>query len=274
MEITNAAALATISLHGGQVISYKLIDGFPILWNSHHCYHEMGKALRGGIPICWPWFGRHPSDPDKPAHGFARTSLWQVVSTESVDYACTRIQLRLTDNETTRTLWAYQFQLEILITVGKQLGIEFIIRNQDMTSFVFTGALHSYFKVEDVTRVSIDGLEGQSYIDLLDPSEFKLQQGPLTIHAETDRIYLDTTNDCIINDPVLKRKIRISKKGSQSTVVWNPWIDKAKRMKDFGDDEYQGMVCVETTNTHTDTISITPQQEHRLQTIISVEALA
>ena len=272
-EIVNSAGQAVLSLYGGQVIAFTSAGGSPVLWGSNHRYHEIGKAIRAGAPICWPWFGTHPTDATKPAHGFARTDMWSVLSTEYVDQDHTRIRLKLGDTPATRALWNRQFTLETVITVGFQLTVGLIIRNTGTQPFTYTGALHTYLTVSDVTKIAIHGLDGVSYFDLLDPPELKQQLGPITIGAETDRVYLDTSATCTIEDPGLERRITISKQGSKSTVIWNPWIDKAKRMNDFGDDEYMTMVCVEATNTHTDSITVDPNGEHHLQTTIDVKPL-
>ena len=272
-ELTNTSARATVALYAGQVINFTPANENPVLWSSDYCNFEFGKAIRGGIPICWPWFGAHPTEPTNPAHGFARTACWSVVSTESINTDRTRLTLKLTDSETTRAMWKHQFQLEIVITVDKHLTVDLIIRNTGAQSFTCTGALHSYFNVSDVTKIKILGLNGFSYVDLLDPPELKQQTGPITFKDETDRTYLDTTTTCIIEDPCLNRRIHIAKQGSKSTVIWNPWIDKAKRMKDFGDDEYMGMVCVEATNAHNDIVTVNPNEIHRLQTTIHTEAI-
>ena len=273
IELTNAAATATVSLYGGQVLTFQPSGHDPVLWQSDLCSYEIGKAIRGGIPVCWPWFGGHPVGKNKPAHGFARTSFWKVLSSNSIDSVTTQIRLGMGSNKTTNVLWPYQFELELVVSVERQLMVELVVRNIGTQAFTYTGALHSYFNVKDVTNVIIHGLDGSSYLDLLDPSELKRQKGSITIHSETDRIYLDTATSCVIEDPGLNRTIAISKKGSKSTVIWNPWIDKAKRMKDFGDGEYLHMVCVETTNANSDSVTVPVNQEHYLQATISVESM-
>ena len=273
IKLANAAATATLSLYGGQVLAFHPRGHEPVLWQSDHCTHEIGKAIRGGIPICWPWFGGHPTAKNKPAHGFARTSCWQVLSTKSIDSVSTQIQLGIKSSKVTKALWPHQFDLGMIVSVGKQLVVKLIVQNTGTEAFTTTGALHSYFNVSDITAVSIHGLDGVSYLDLLDPEELKEQKGPIRINAEIDRTYVDTTSTCAIKDPGFNREITISKKGSKSTVVWNPWITKAKRMKDFGNDEYLHMVCVETTNAHTDFVTVPANQKHSLQTTISVESI-
>jgi glucose-6-phosphate 1-epimerase len=270
-QIRNSYAAATVSIHGGHVVAFQPHAQAPALWVSSQSVYAPGKAIRGGIPVCWPWFGPHPTDPTKPAHGFVRTAMWSILATAVVHDNRTQIRLRLRDDET-RTLWPHAFDLRIVITVGPELQVELIARNPGNQPFTCGGALHSYFSVSDARAIAIHGLDGCAYIDKVDGELRKIQRGPVTIAAETDRVYLDTTGTCTIDDPGLGRRIQIAKAGSQSTVVWNPWIEKARRLPDFGDQEYLGMVCVETANAGADVATVAPGGEHRLITTISVEA--
>jgi len=272
-KIRNPHAEATVALHGGHVLSFFPRGHEPVLWASKQSRFEIGKAIRGGIPVCWPWFADHPTDGDKPAHGFARTALWSVTESVSLKDGRTRLRLAISDNDATRTLWPYLFRLEIVVTVGSMLQVELIASNTGKEAFTCGGALHSYFHVSSISDVVIKGLEGCSYIDKVDEGRRGVQEGPVTIDGETDRIYLETDGDCLIEDNSLQRRIRIAKSGSRTTVVWNPWLDKARAMKDFGDQEFHSMVCVETANAAEDQITVAPGEAHRLQSIISVESL-
>lgn len=277
-QIANAHALATVALHGGHVTAFQPRGQEPVIWLSRFARYKVGKAIRGGIPVIWPWFGPHATDAsNKPSHGFARTTMWQVVATDVLanhanQNEATQIRLAISDNEHTHALWPYAFELQVVITVGETLQVELVMCNRGDEPFTCGGALHSYFKVSDVTDIAIHGLEDTVYIDKLEHSQRKVQQGAITISAETDRVYLDTTSDCVIDDPGLSRRIRIQKSGSRSTVVWNPWSAKAQRMGDFGDEEYPEMVCVETANAGDDLVTVPSGGEHRLTAIISVEA--
>ena len=270
-EIVNEHALVLVSIYGGQVLMYQPLGQEPVLWLSDLSFFEEGTAIRGGIPICWPWFGPHPTDSDKPAHGFARVQMWEVVGSISTPDRLTKLRLKLRRNAETRALWPHSFELEIIVTVGPALTVELIAHNQGQEAMTCGAALHSYFTVSKIGDVAVLGLEEDVYIDKLDSNGHKQQSGPITFTAETDRIYLDTTADCIIDDPGLARRIRVAKQGSRSTVVWNPWHDKAQRMADFPDEAYHYMLCVETTNAADDLVTIPPGQEHRLVTQISLE---
>jgi D-hexose-6-phosphate mutarotase len=272
-KIRNAYAAATVSLHGGQALTFQPHGHEPVLWSSAYSLYQPGKAIRGGIPVCWPWFGPHPSDPSKPAHGFARTSLWSVLSTAALADGATQVRLRLADDDTSLALWPHAFELRLVVTVGADLRADLIARNPGAASYTYSGALHSYFDVSDVTAISIHGLEGCTYIDKVDGEQHKVQRGAVTIEAETDRIYLNTAETCAIEDPGLDRRITVAKAGSRTTVVWNPWAEKARRLADFGDEEYHGMVCVETANADGDSLTVAPGGEQRLMAIIGVEPI-
>ena len=270
-EINNHSASAKVFIHGAHVTSYIPKGQEPVIFLSSESLFEPGKAIRGGIPISWPWFADHPSDKTKPAHGFARTSEWEVRGSQKLSADETQITLGLRDNERTRELWDYSFDLEVSIHVGDELSHMLTTTNTDVKDFVITQAFHSYYHVGDINEVSIMGLEDTDYIDKVDNFKTKKQDGAVTITDETDRIYLNTTNDCVINDRRSGRNIRISKRGSNSTVVWNPWREKARAMKDLGDDDYTNFVCVETTNAGADLIAISPGEKHTLGLNISSE---
>ncbi len=267
--INNAHASGTVALLGGHVLTFQPHGHERVLWLSSCSNFEVGRPIRGGIPVCWPWFGGHPEDPGKPFHGFARTALWSVIGTEVVAHESTQVRLGLADDERTQGLWPHSFELQIVATVGPELRVELVARNPGEEAWTCTGALHTYLHVSAVTEIAIHGLDGCYYVE--DGSGRKLQRGAVTIESEVDRVYLDTAAPCTIEDPGLSRRIHIAKSGSRSTVVWNPWVEKAGRLEDFGDQEYGGMVCVETANTREAPVTVPPAGEHRLRAVISVE---
>ena len=272
-EINNPYAEAAITLHGGQVLSYRPQTQAPVLWLSRKRYFQTGKAIRGGIPVCWPWFGDHPTDTGKPAHGFARTAAWSVHASEKLEDESTRLTLVFAASEETLALWPHRFRLEIEVTVSAVLRVKLICTNTGSAPFTCTGALHSYFNISSISNVAIKGLEECPYLDKVDQGRRKVQEGPISIQRETDRIYIDTTAACTIEDNGLDRRIDITKNGSRTTVVWNPWIDKARRMQDFGDEEYENMVCVETANAAEDVVTLAPGGSHTLEQAVRVASL-
>jgi glucose-6-phosphate 1-epimerase len=269
-EIDNAYAAATVFLHGAHVTSFKPKGEEEVLFLSGHSRFEPGIAMRGGIPISWPWFADHPTDKAKPAHGFARISDWEVRGTE-IDGEASRIRLGLSDNQYTRSLWPHAFDLELIMTVRNELHLDMVARNTGEEDFTISRAFHSYYHVSEIDKIYVQGLEGCNYIDKVDSFKEKYQEGRVEIMEETDRIYLDAANDCVVHDPGFERNIRIKKGGSKSTVIWNPWLAKARQMKDLGDQDYKRFVCVETTNAGENLITVVPGSEHTLRAKISIE---
>ncbi|GAC1437027.1 MAG: D-hexose-6-phosphate mutarotase [Chloroflexota bacterium] len=266
-------AHARIALQGATVIGYQRRDHDPLLWVSRHSAYADDRAIRGGIPICWPWFGPHPTNTALPSHGFARTRPWTLLGTAVAGDGSTEVRLGLRDQEATRALWPHAFALELVVVVGASLRVSLTARNTGSAAFTCGGALHTYFLVGDVTALTIDGLDGCAYVDQVDGHRAGVQHGPLTISGETDRVYQGTTAPCTFDDPVLRRRVTVAKSGSHSTVVWNPWHDKAARLPDMGDDEYPHMVCVEVANALDDVVTVAPGGEHRLEAVITSDPL-
>ena len=271
--IANQFATAEVYLHGAHVTSFQPHGSAPALLLSDIAEYKQDKAIRGGIPVIWPWFGPHPLDKTKPQHGFARISEWEPVHTTKLPDGRIRLHLQLKDSESTQLLWPHPFELELSITVGTDLHLELTSRNTGHEIIEIGGALHTYFNIGDINRISIEGLDGREYLDQLDSHRVKTQKGPISISEEVDRIYLDTSDECIIIDPTLKRRIRISAAGSRTTVIWNPWIAKSQRMADFPDDGYLTMVCIEAANTADDIYQLPPGGEHILSQTISIERM-
>jgi glucose-6-phosphate 1-epimerase len=267
--IANHHGEATVALHGGHVLAFQPRGHKPVLWVSRQSRYAAGTPIRGGIPVCWPWFGPHPVDAAKPAHGFARISSWSVI--DGTVGEITRLRLALTDSAATQALWPYPFRLELTVTVGHRFEVDLLVRNPGPEPFTCAGALHSYFAVSDIAGVAVDGLQGCAYLDKAANYERREQTGPIAIAGETDRVYLDTIGDCTISDAGWQRTVRVGKRGSRTTVVWNPWVARARQLADFGDDEYREMICVETANTADDQVTVQPFGEHRLVTILSAE---
>jgi glucose-6-phosphate 1-epimerase len=260
-----------IALHGAHVLQYGAEGQPPVLWVSRQAVFAPGKAVRGGIPVCWPWFGPHPGDSAMPSHGFARTTLWEALgSGESEEGLWLRLGLR--SDESTLALWPHEFALELTVTVGRRLDVELSAHNPGATPFSCGGALHSYFAVGDVTQVRVEGLDQARYLDQLTGQEHT-QHGPVTIGGEVDRVYFDAGPSCAIVDPVHGRRLLVAKAGSGTTVVWNPWQEKARRLADFADDEYGEMLCVETALALSDSVTVGPGASHTLRATIWAEPL-
>ncbi|HKL71566.1 MAG TPA: D-hexose-6-phosphate mutarotase [Marinilabiliaceae bacterium] len=263
--IVNDFATAIISLYGGQVLSFKPHDSEDLLFVSSQSAFEPDKAIRGGVPICFPWFGAHPDNRDLPNHGFARLKNWDVRSTEQLITGETRLVLSLSDDKSTMALWPHSFQTLLEIVIGKSLLIKWTVKNLGDEPFSITQALHSYFKVGDVCKTTITGLEGVSYMEAIRSEEpFSGEAQPIIIEREVDRSYTDTITACTIEDDTFKRKIKITKSGSHSTIVWNPWEQLSAKMNDLGNKDYLSFVCVETANVLHNEVKVDPQDSHSM----------
>lgn len=273
VHLDNASGKAVISTYAGQVLSFKPDKvSNDLLFVSEKAFFETGKAIKGGIPVCWPWFGPDPQNKGRPAHGFVRNRQWQVISTKAIDEQSTQIVLGLDSDEQTYSIWPYAFNLRIEITVGQSLQINLLTTNTDSKIFELSQALHSYFSTSDITQTQVNGLDGNDYLDKLDDMKRKTQQGSIQFSQAVDRIYTDVKKPVSIYDPVLKQRIVIVSAGSKSTVVWNPWQQQSAAMKDFKDDEYLNMLCVETANAGPDKVKLSPGETYRLGMQIQVDA--
>lgn len=268
--ITNQFADAEIFLHGGHLTHFQPKHAQPVIWMSKQAIFSQEKAIRGGVPICWPWFGPHATDSSKPQHGFARSSEWSVIASDALSDGSTRLCLGL-ESDGTNPLWSQPFELVFMVTVGARLQLSLTAMNTGSEQVELGAAFHTYFNVGDSRQIKVSGLDGCEYLDKPDDYALKNQVGDIEIDGEVDRVYLETLDDCVIDDPVLKRKIIVSKEGSASTIVWNPWVDNAKAMADFNDDGYQTMVCIESANAANDVRELEPGEAHTLTQCISVE---
>ncbi|MBB6429847.1 D-hexose-6-phosphate mutarotase [Algisphaera agarilytica] len=251
-------------LHGATVTDWKPAGEEPVLFTSAHAVYRDGKAIRGGVPICFPWFGPHPTDPSAPAHGLVRTIPWRLTQTAQGPAGV----------ETQMVTTLDQLHADYRVTFGKQLTLNLTVTNIADTDQTFEAALHTYFRVGDAREVTIAGLEYTRFIDKLQDMKVCDQgEHPVTFTAETDRVYVDTQATCVLNDPVMNRKIKVEKLGSLSTVVWNPWIGKSQSTADFGDDEWTGMCCIESANIGDEAVSLAPGASHTLLVKLSVETL-
>ncbi|MDH5736214.1 MAG: D-hexose-6-phosphate mutarotase, partial [Gammaproteobacteria bacterium] len=224
-------------------------------------------------PICWPWFGAHESDASLPGHGFARTVPWQLVETKLLNDDVVQLVFSIVNNDATRAMWPHATELNYVVTMGQSLELDLVTHNTGSTAVTIGDALHTYFNVSDVRHVAVQGLDGCEYLDKVDGFKSKRQTGAVTINEEVDRVYLDTSADCLIEDPGFKRRIVIAKRGSHSTVVWNPWLETATKMGDLGKDGYLHMLCVESANAVTDVVKLDPGEEHHLWVSYSVESM-
>nr|WP_240905573.1 D-hexose-6-phosphate mutarotase [Thiorhodococcus mannitoliphagus] len=276
IEVENALATATITPFGGQVLHYRPREApDDLLFLSDQAHFTAGKENKGGIPICWPWFGPDPEGQGRATHGFIRCLPWTLHVCEELEDGSTRIHLGITDDEATRAIWPLPFELGVEILVGSTLAVTLVSRNRGDHPMRITQGLHSYFKVGDATRIRVLGLEGCRYIDKARGAGDAriVQDGAITVGAEVNRIYEAVPARLAIEDPVLGRRIGIDTRHSRTCVVWNPWIETCREMEDLGDEDYRRFICVETVNTASEVIEIPPGQEARIGADYRVESL-
>jgi len=266
---------ARLTPYGGQVCEWTPAGQSPVLFMSPRAVFAAGTPIRGGVPICFPWFGPHPTDPTKPAHGFARTRTWQVAGVARDTAGDVRVVLRLAANADTRALWSAPFAVSLTLALGASLEMTADVENVGDDAIVYELALHTYLAVGDVEAVRIRGLEGARFVDKVDGGKDKLAgPEPLAIAGETDRVFLDTTTTCVVDDPVLARRLRVEKRHSEVTVVWNPGRERARSMRDVGEDSWRGFVCVETANVGPHAVRLAPRTRHAMSARIDVTPLA
>ena len=260
--------------HGAHLSSWAPAGHTPVIWLSSRAVLEPGTAIRGGVPIIFPWFGAGRSGELTPAHGFARTSTWELVET-GTDGQHAVAALALWGKGSEHPQFGHAFSARYEIRLGETLQLSLSVENIDRQAWSFEEALHTYLRVGDVRRVLVEGLDGCSYLDQADPHGLVVRQqtGALAFTGETDRIYASNSPIRVI-DESLGRVIVIDKEHSASTVVWNPWIDKARHMSDFGDDEWPHMLCIEGGNLRDSAVSLEPGQSHTMRYSVHVEALA
>ena len=267
--VSTPEASGEMYLHGAHVTSWKPKDGGEVLYLSPHSLFEDGRAIRGGVPVCFPWFGDKADDPAAPAHGFVRTGEWQLEAIKAAD-ADLVVSMSTQDDENTRKWWPFAFRLACRTTFGRGLKIELIVTNTGAQIFTFEEALHAYFAVGDAELASVRGLDATRYLDKTDSFKEKTQSGDVKFSGETDRVYLGTTNTLQLSDAAGKRGIRVVKQNSRTTVVWNPWVEKSAALKDLGANEWKNFVCIETTNVGPFAVKLEPGQSHTMAMIVSV----
>jgi glucose-6-phosphate 1-epimerase len=275
LHINNSHATATISLYGAHVLSFTPHQQAAVLWMSEAAIFKPGKAIRGGIPLCFPWFGPHATDATKAQHGFARVMPWQVLSIESLSNDNTKVILQLQSNNETLTIWPYQFNAQLIVEIGVSLKVQLQVTNNDIQTFTYSNALHSYFNISNIEQINILGLQNAAYYWGFENEVQQQLEEKLCFVQEENRRYINHTQTCTIIDETYNRKMVVEKQGSKVTVVWNPGQEVATSMADIHPNGYQNFVCIEPANAYNgiDEITLQPGQSHTLGTTISVESL-
>jgi len=265
IRVSTELAEAELYPYGAHLATWTPRGQRPVLYLSPRSLFTPGKAIRGGVPIIFPWFGPRTDGQPGPAHGFARTSLWSKESERSLDDGSVAIVMLLAADE---------FHLRFRATIGSELKMELETSNLGQEPRRFEEALHTYLAVGDVRLASASGLGGTEYVDKADGFRRKtLDDQPIRFGKETDQMHLNTSATCVVDDPAWGRRIVVEKSGSASTVVWNPWIEKTLAMSDMAPDGWKDMVCVETANAAENAVTLAPGETHSMTATIRVESL-
>lgn len=272
-RVRSARAEAEIYLHGGHVTRWQPRGAEPVLFLSRRAAYAPGKAIRGGVPLIFPWFGPRANDPRAPMHGFARSRAWRLLTSGPGPDDGVVVELGLEDDAATRALWPFAFSLRFRVMVGDTLALALEVVNTSPTPVTVETALHTYLAVGDVETVTIAGLEDTPYIDKVEGMARKRHgSGPLRLTGETDRVFLGTGARCVVADRALERRVVVDKAGSATTVVWNPWATKAAGIADLEPEDWRRMVCVETANAADDALTLAPGGRHVTSATLRLEA--
>jgi len=270
-ELQTATGRATVYHNGAHITEFQPAGQRPVLFLSSKSNWVAGKAIRGGIPIIFPWFGAKSGDPKAPMHGLARTAFWKIERVSGVQPESTELIMTLRNNPQANHLWPFDISLRYIIRIGKKLDLELQTINRADKPFTFEEAFHTYLAVSDVREISAHGLRGKTYIDKTDQMKRKREEhDPLRIVGETDRVYLNTAETVTLEDPGWNRRISIAKENSSTTVVWNPWIEKTRTMSDLAPDDWRNFICIETANAAENAITVAPGQTHSMSASIWV----
>jgi len=265
IQIRTPFSECKLESYGAHITHFQPLGKQPVLFMSQASRFEAGQPIRGGIPVIFPWFGQRAFDPQLPIHGFARLLPWSIETVHTNIDGSVRVEMQLPSSDATRAQWPFEFIARLEVLVADDLQVTMEIRNYSASEMHFEQALHTYLAVEDIRKVSVTGLEDCHYLDKTEGFARKLQgEEPIIFGGETDRIYLNTFSPVVVRDPQRQRVITVDKEGSSSTVVWNPWINKARAMTDFGDEEWPAMLCVETANVAENVIALRPGETHSM----------
>lgn len=272
LEIKNDKSFSRITRQGAQMLEWSPANHEKVLWLSEDANFEPECTIRGGLPVCWPYFASHPFTDEAPFHGFARRKNWAITRCDN-NNETTIIEFRY-DNDEIDTYWPHPCSARLRYDISDTLNITLETRNTGYSPFNLTQAFHTYFHVGDISKVRVEGLENCKFIDTLTNNTTHTEKHPITINQEIDRIYQEQNEIISIIDESLNRKILIQGSGITSVIVWNPWIAKSERLGDMGPEgSFRQMLCVETANVRENSIYLGPQESYTLSTTIDVQKL-
>jgi glucose-6-phosphate 1-epimerase len=278
IELNNRYGSATLTTHGGTLLGYHPAGGEEVIWLSETAVYDGSKPVRGGVPVCWPWFGPYepqargedPTDAAKKGHGVARYEFWEVASVRSVDNDATEVVLQLEPNDSIRQAWPLPFVLKLVVTLGETLTLELIGENRSDRDWVVSEAFHTYFRVANADGLILDGMDKATCIDKLRDGQRSTQAGPLQVSAPMECVFVDHSDQVVIDDSGNQRRIVMQKSNSASTVIWNPGPEGAKGFADMPDDQYAHMVCVEAANALDNAYILKAGESHSMVMTIAV----
>jgi len=265
IEVSNTLSSLKIALQGAHIFDFRLEGKAPLLFLSDSARFEVGVPIRGGIPICWPWFGEHPSNKTLPNHGFARTSLWKHVQTQELSKEKTKIIMSLESSPMSLKIWPFEFELRLEIIISDVLEVSLISKNTGEKSFSLTQAMHTYLLIKNIHDVQLKGLNKKPYFNKLNGSYNNIQEGDLVFEEEVDRVYHDLTHPVTLQDK--DQIIEVETQGSRTLVVWNPGSAFKKNFSDLSG--YKTMLCLESAHALKDEVTLQANEEHILKSIIS-----
>jgi glucose-6-phosphate 1-epimerase len=272
VRLRNEHAEAAIYIYGAHIAAFKPRDHEEALWLSPYSYFEEGKPIRGGIPICFPWFGPHRSRADLPLHGFVRTRMWEILSAAMLPDGRTSLLLSLKDDEGTRAVWPFRFRLEFSIILGETLEMALLIENRGEEPFACEEGFHTYFRVEDPAQCEVLNLDGLEYIDRVRGDARAFQSGALRLEGETVNAYMHAPAACELVDHRARRVLRVEQRRMDATLVWNPGPIAAAKNPEILD-SWNRFVCVESANCLDHSLAIEPGASHLGVAGLSVERL-
>lgn len=259
VELRRGDDVVQVARTGAQVLSWRR-GGEDVLWTASRPSYRDGAAVRGGVPIVFPWFGDHATDEGKPAHGFARSREWQVR-----EFGPASVTLALRDDEETRALWPHAFSLELQVALEDALRVTMQVTNPGDAPWTYEQALHTYFAVGDVHTATVHGLEGVPFTEhAREPEPDWDPDAPLRFRAETDRVFQGSPDRMTLRAPALDREVSLRSAGAASTIVWNPWPAKTARLSQMASDDWRTFCCVETANCKEGAVTLAPGAQHTL----------
>ncbi len=269
-DISTSQATAVVYLQGAHVTAWQPKGQAPAIFVSRKSDFTPGKPIRGGVPIAFPWFAARHDGKTGPSHGFARIQDW-TLAFAALAGDDLHMTFTLGPTEISRGLGFDRFRLAYQLTIGRALTMELVVVNDGAVPLIFEEALHTYYAVSDIHEIGVTGLEGVTYLDKNDSLKPKQQHGTIAITEPTDRVYLNTTTTCALHDAGSKRRIRVSKAGSNTTVVWNPWETGAAKLPDMDATEWHEFIAIETVNADANAVTLAPGATHVMSAAVSIE---